>query len=174
MRLFPFGKLDDSVGERVKGLISPAQWHDMRVFFALASSAADLLDYVQAVAERHGQPPARVRVLMALAFQADEGGATPSFFVEKLATSKSNITGLLDGLERDGLLTRVHDMRDRRSTRVRLTAKGRELAQKLLPDLVEAAQAFMAAIRTLAFDIEETASRIEGVLASVRGRKNTT
>lgn len=40
--------------------------------------------------------------------------------------SSRNVTGLVDTLERDGLVTRVPDREDRRSVRVHLTDAGRE------------------------------------------------
>jgi DNA-binding MarR family transcriptional regulator len=43
-----------------------------------------------------------------------------------LDSTPRNVTGLVDHLERDGLVERVPDPEDRRSVRARLTAKGRE------------------------------------------------
>src|SRR5947199_9150187 len=45
---------------------------------------------------------------------------------DELDSTPRNITGLVDHLERDGLVERVPDTQDRRSVRARLTAKGRE------------------------------------------------
>jgi DNA-binding MarR family transcriptional regulator len=45
---------------------------------------------------------------------------------EGLDSTPRNITGLVDHLERDGLVERVPDLEDRRSVRARLTEKGRE------------------------------------------------
>jgi len=45
---------------------------------------------------------------------------------DELMTTPRNITGLVDHLERDGLVTRVADPVDRRSMRARLTETGRE------------------------------------------------
>jgi DNA-binding MarR family transcriptional regulator len=45
---------------------------------------------------------------------------------EDLAMTPRNVTGLVDHLERDGLVERVPDSEDRRSVRARLTPAGRE------------------------------------------------
>jgi DNA-binding MarR family transcriptional regulator len=46
-----------------------------------------------------------------------------------------HITGLLDGLERDGFLERCHDARDRRGLTIRITDKARSILDRLLPDM---------------------------------------
>jgi DNA-binding MarR family transcriptional regulator len=46
---------------------------------------------------------------------------------ERLACVKSNITQLVDRLETDGLVRRVPDSEDRRSTRAEITEEGRRL-----------------------------------------------
>ena len=45
---------------------------------------------------------------------------------DDLAMTPRNVTGLVDHLERDGLVERVPDTEDRRSVRARLTPAGRE------------------------------------------------
>ena len=64
-------------------------------------------------------------VLMRLSAATDEG-----LNVGELAraggVSSRNITGLVDTLERDGLVQRVRDPRDRRSVRIRITPAGRD------------------------------------------------
>src|SRR2546428_2272848 len=45
---------------------------------------------------------------------------------DELDSTPRNITGLVDHLERDGLVERVPDTQDRRSVRARLTEKGKE------------------------------------------------
>ena len=50
---------------------------------------------------------------------------------EKVALDKSTLTGILDRLERDGLVKRVASPDDRRALFVRLTARARELQDDL-------------------------------------------
>jgi DNA-binding MarR family transcriptional regulator len=51
-------------------------------------------------------------------------GMTMSELSQRLMVTRGNITGITDGLERDGLVLRVVDAEDRRIFRVRLTAEG--------------------------------------------------
>jgi MarR family transcriptional regulator, 2-MHQ and catechol-resistance regulon repressor len=77
---------------------------------------------------------AQVDVLMALGNTAD-ASLTCSEIAEKTLMTKGGITGLLDRLEARGLVKRIHSREDRRSVRVRLSAKGIELFRKLCPAL---------------------------------------
>jgi DNA-binding MarR family transcriptional regulator len=61
-------------------------------------------------------------------------------FVElsrKLLVTSGNLTGIIDRLERDSLVSREPDNSDRRVVRIRLTAKGTELVGRLVPDHVK-------------------------------------
>lgn len=49
----------------------------------------------------------------------------------RAGVTRATITGLLDGLERDGFLARHSDINDRRKVSVRLTEKGQTLADQL-------------------------------------------
>lgn len=55
---------------------------------------------------------------------------------DKLLSSKPNISAVLGNLERDGLVRREADARDRRSVQVHLSPKGRKLIEKAFPDFV--------------------------------------
>lgn len=52
---------------------------------------------------------------------------------EHLSCTKSNLTGIVDGLVKKGLVSRKVDPKIRRIVRVRLTEKGRETLKKLPP-----------------------------------------
>jgi DNA-binding MarR family transcriptional regulator len=74
-------------------------------------------------AEKHGLSEGRVHVLSVLA-SAPEHQLPLGELAERLAVTPRNITGLIDHLERDGLVERVDDPNDRRMTYARLTAAG--------------------------------------------------
>jgi DNA-binding MarR family transcriptional regulator len=63
-----------------------------------------------------------------------DGRATPAELAEHLAVTRATVTGLLDGLEEDGLVERSHRTDDRRSVSVTITKKGLGLIEKILPD----------------------------------------
>ncbi|MGE5279251.1 MAG: MarR family winged helix-turn-helix transcriptional regulator [Deltaproteobacteria bacterium] len=50
-----------------------------------------------------------------------------------LLVSRANVTGLVDGLARKGLVLRAADARDRRARQVRITPKGQRLLDAILP-----------------------------------------
>ncbi len=66
------------------------------------------------------------------------GGAeqcsTPAGLAEKVGVARATMTGLLDTLEKDGVVSRGDDLHDRRTVVVRLTDSGRALLEKMLPD----------------------------------------
>ena len=73
-------------------------------------------------AEMHGLTEGRLGVM----FRLFRCGPTPlGDLAEDLDTTPRNITGLVDHLERDGLVTRVPDSEDRRSVRATLTEAGK-------------------------------------------------
>lgn len=53
---------------------------------------------------------------------------------ELLLVSRANVTGLVDSLERKGFVARRENPRDRRGKLVRITASGRDLLARILPD----------------------------------------
>lgn len=74
-------------------------------------------------ADRHGLSEGRLYVLFQLA--AAPGHRLPlGELAEQLEVTPRNVTGLIDHLERDGLVERVDDPQDRRSTYARLTVAG--------------------------------------------------
>ncbi|TAK33881.1 MAG: MarR family transcriptional regulator [Chloroflexota bacterium] len=51
-----------------------------------------------------------------------------------LGVTRTNVTGLVDGLERDNLVRRLPHPEDRRSLLAELTAEGEELVHRVLPE----------------------------------------
>src|SRR5713226_2286261 len=85
-------------------------------------------------AEQHGLSQGRMGVL----FRLLRCGDTPlGDLAEDLGSTPRNITGLVDHLERDGLVERVPDPDDRRSVRARLTPAGRERIEGIWKEGIE-------------------------------------
>ncbi|MGI2036157.1 MarR family winged helix-turn-helix transcriptional regulator [Rhizobium panacihumi] len=61
-------------------------------------------------------------------------GLAPHELAERAGVTRATITGLLDGLDRDGFLARHNDSKDRRKVSVRLTLKGQAIAQELFQE----------------------------------------
>jgi DNA-binding MarR family transcriptional regulator len=76
--------------------------------------------------------PARFAVLRALYFAEDERLAQHQIRKDMRVTS-ANVTRLIHALEREGLVTRAPDTKDRRVTHVELTPAGRRAAADMIP-----------------------------------------
>jgi DNA-binding MarR family transcriptional regulator len=58
---------------------------------------------------------------------------TPADLADKAGVTRATMTGLVDTLERDGLVRREHDSGDRRMMLVHVTAKGLGVIEGMLP-----------------------------------------
>ncbi len=96
----------------------------------LSSSLYSALDGQYA---RHGTSRGRFHVLMML-LEMEGEGLTPHQLAERAAVTKAAMTGLIDGLVKDGLVAREQDPLDRRSYRVALTPAGDRFLKGMLPD----------------------------------------
>lgn len=100
---------------------------------AFLHTTADVYQALDVHFARYGLSRGKFTLLMQL-YLADEKGLTPSECAQRADVTKATITGLLDGLERDGLVRRQPDVTDRRMLRLQLTDKGRDLLSQMLPD----------------------------------------
>jgi DNA-binding MarR family transcriptional regulator len=83
----------------------------------------------------HNMSPGRFTVMMLL-YDKIAGNPipqTPADLAEMSGVTRATITGLVDTLEKDGLVTRRHDSGDRRMMLVHLTPKGHAMLQEILP-----------------------------------------
>lgn len=74
------------------------------------------------------------------------GDLSLSELSEKIRAQNSTVTGIIDRMEREGLVTRERSKEDRRVVYIKLTAKGRELAREIP---VEPMEIFRSALETL-------------------------
>lgn len=89
---------------------------------ALRMAGRSLMLLQERWAEQHRLSSGRLGVMFRLMRCGDQALGD---LAEGLDSTPRNITGLVDHLERDGLVERVPDPDDRRSVRARLTEKGR-------------------------------------------------
>ncbi len=75
----------------------------------------------------------RFSVLMLL-FRSGEAGMISSTLAGSLNVTRGNMTGLIDGMERSGLIYREPHPEDGRVSQIHLSKKGRSLLEKVLPD----------------------------------------
>ncbi len=74
----------------------------------------------------------RFTVLMLLHRGCPEA-RTPAALADESNVSRATMTGLVDTLERDGMVTRAADAADRRTLNIRLTPRGEACVKELLP-----------------------------------------
>ncbi len=77
-----------------------------------------------------GITAAQFNVLILLYAQSEDGTMSQSDLGRLLTVHRSNVTGLVDRLEAQGLVQRQDDLSDRRVNRVALTEAGRNTARR--------------------------------------------
>jgi DNA-binding MarR family transcriptional regulator len=102
-------------------------------FLSILIVSADVERGIEAHFARYGLSQGRFLLLMLLNRRKD-ASATPADLAEQAGVTRATVTGLLDGLEGDGLVERTHRKDDRRMVDVRITKKGQTLLEKILPD----------------------------------------
>ena len=131
-----YEQLCDQVG-RARG-IDPEAIAALAAVRALGLRATSAID---AGLAHDDMTEGRLRVLSML---LDVEAAKPSELAQQSGVTKGTITGLVDGLEADGLVRRVASKADKRSTLVSLTAAGRKRVSAMLPDHLQRLSAMMA------------------------------
>lgn len=127
------------------GDVDPSAIHGCLLLLRVAS---DLLAQLEQCFADAGLSQARFTVLMLLnkpgACEQERGAAdgaageagaaaSPSDLAERAGVTRATMTGLLDGLEREGFIEREPDPQDRRMLAVRITDLGRERLESMLP-----------------------------------------
>jgi len=100
---------------------------------ALIRVAGEMVNAFGEHFSRHGTSQGRFVILVLLNRDPDKS-LSPSELADMSSVTRATITGLIDGLESDGLVKRVAATSDRRSHLIRLTARGKRFMNKMLPD----------------------------------------
>lgn len=132
---FPKEEVLKKASQRYTGLKSSA----VDVFFNIKRVAKDFECASQDFLEPFGLSEGKFYVLCDLFSEELLGhdDPSPSEIAEHLGVTRATITGLLDGLERDGYLERRDDNQDRRALTIKLTDKTRELLDRFIPEQVK-------------------------------------
>jgi DNA-binding MarR family transcriptional regulator len=94
--------------------------------------ARQLLSTFQNQLERYGLSDGKM-VLLLLLRHAPNNTLTPSELAERCEVTRGTITGLLDGLERSGLIARKNHPEDRRMLTIQLTEQGVAFIDEVVP-----------------------------------------
>jgi DNA-binding MarR family transcriptional regulator len=135
-------------GSKLDGLAAvypQADLKAMEVFSALIGISAEILSAVNAALARDGISQARFRLLLHLR-RSGRKGLHPMDLAAALGVGRATVTGLVDGIEKAGLATRLPCDEDRRSIRVALTPKGNRLIDALAPERLKRVSALMGAL----------------------------
>ena len=130
------------------------------LMFQLIGVARDLQEKVEKALETVGLSWAKLAVLGPLARAREP--ISLSELAENIRCVRSNMTQVMDRLERDGLVTREDDATDRRIVRAALTAQGRELAAQGARIMTKIQSDFAASLSL------RDRSSLERVLTSLR------
>lgn len=112
-------------------------------FVNLLRASSDISDALDKLLAQHSLLQGRWWVLVLLMRQEDLT-STPSELADKAGVTKATMTGFIDGLEREGLVSRVMDTIDRRKLLIRLTDNGQQKLDEVMPDYYKKVQALMS------------------------------
>ena len=90
--------------------------------------------------------PAKLNVLMLVKHVGGEEGLPQREIAKRLIISGSDVTGLIDRLEKERLLTRRGASTDRRVKLIKITPKGSALLDKLWPAHIEQVEQAMSSL----------------------------
>lgn len=102
-------------------------------FLQLLRVATDLSIALDTCLSKHGLLQGRWWVLILLMREVTKI-STPSSLADKAGVSRATMTGLIDGLEQNGLVERVFAKDDRRSVLIHLTEAGQAKLDAVMPD----------------------------------------
>jgi len=102
-------------------------------FLSVLGTGRELIEALEAHLARHGLSQGRFAMIMLL-FRNQEHHLTPAELADRAGISRATVTGLVDKLERDGLVERRPHPKDRRKIFVLLTDSGMERVKEMLPD----------------------------------------
>ena len=94
---------------------------------------------------RYGLNQARL-IILVLLDSSENGSMRSSELAEHAIVSRATITGLLDTLEKTGLVARMPDARDRRASCVTITEEGKALLHKVQPLLIQWTENVLSAL----------------------------
>ena len=105
----------------------------VEAFLNLLRVASDVLDSTDQYFNEHGTSQGRFTVLCLLNRNPDVP-LCPADLAQRAGVTRATRTGLLQGLESEGLIKRTSSDDDKRMFFVELTSKGRRYLDNILPD----------------------------------------
>jgi len=109
--------------------LDPTALHTSLMLLRVAS---DLIAAMDGELAGHGISQGRFTILMLLE-NCPKTDLSPSDLADMSGVSRASISGLIDGLEKSGMVQRQADQRDGRGQLVHITKKGKRFLDKMLP-----------------------------------------
>ena len=131
--------------ERLKAAYPGMDVDAVEAYNAVLRTAHDWLERTDRDLRRRGLSQAKLRILAAI-HRSDGGCLAPHEIAEQLAVTRPTVTGLLSGLERDGLIERESSREDLRRQVVRLSARGRKVVEPLFRERLQMVQEAMSTL----------------------------
>lgn len=119
--------------------------HALSAYVLIARIGSDLVTHFDNYFAKHQVSRGRFTVLALLNRNPDQP-LNPCDLADRAGVTRATMTGLLDGLEREGLVAREHVTGDRRMLQVRLTEGGLTLLGKILPGYYSLMRSLMGGI----------------------------
>jgi DNA-binding MarR family transcriptional regulator len=116
----------------LESLVGAEAARRLEAFAALRWLTSRSHQFMERSVDQYDLSEGRMQVLMRLRHQGD---CPLGALAEVMHVSARNVTGLVDHLERDGLVARVPDPEDRRSVRAHLTEQGQRLIERVWKDV---------------------------------------
>ena len=149
-----------------------AQQESARHAWAVFLTAhAVLVEAVEARLTEAGLPPLAWYDLLWALERAGDGRRRMHELADLVVLSRSNLTRLVDRLERARLVRRVRSEDDRRGAYAEITAEGRKLRRKMWPVYAAAIDQLFGAHLTKA-EAESVGRALRKVLAAARGENS--
>jgi DNA-binding MarR family transcriptional regulator len=114
-------------------------------FLNILHVGTELSESLDSFLAQHGLLQGRWWVLILL-MREDDLTSTPSALAKKSGVSKATMSGLINGLLKDGLITRLGDSLDRRSYSVKLSKLGQFKLDEVMPDYYKRVNKIMGVI----------------------------
>lgn len=125
----------------------PMDERAVRACVALTRTSRDLRQAFGRFLQGYGLSHGRFLTLMCLGREPDKA-VPPSELARSVGVTRATMSGLLDGLRRDGLVRCGGDGRDRRRKLVRLSERGLTLLGELTPEYTRRILRFASCLET--------------------------
>ena len=137
----PDANILSKFAERYKGVDADS----VIQFLNIIRIGTDLSEALDEFLARYGLLQGRWWVLILLMREVNLT-SKPSELAEKAGVSRATMTGLVNGLVKDGLVIRLEDNKDRRSYSIKLTTEGQAKLDEVMPEYYSRVKKLMSAI----------------------------